>query len=147
MSLADMGTATRGGGVAAIDHSSGGGVGGSGAGGGAGGLPGAGRMTHSLSTPSGVDGTPSTPRHRGGKKLTVRIQMLDDTVTMFQVQYSCAARFSVHYMETKSENQTIRPIGWLAGWLMRTDNPSTKYPILDDVAELTSQDAMLITTN
>uniref|UniRef100_A0A1A9V8J7 FERM domain-containing protein n=1 Tax=Glossina austeni TaxID=7395 RepID=A0A1A9V8J7_GLOAU len=86
MSLADMGTATRGGGVAVIDHSSGGGVGGSGAGGGAGGLPGAGRMTHSLSTPSGVDGTPSTPRHRGGKKLTVRIQMLDDTVTMFQVQ-------------------------------------------------------------
>ncbi|XP_055384397.1 uncharacterized protein LOC129614038 isoform X2 [Condylostylus longicornis] len=48
-------------------------------------IPG-GRMTHSLSTPSGVDGTPSTPRHRGGKKLAVRIQMLDDSVTMFQVQ-------------------------------------------------------------
>lgn len=45
-------------------------------------------MKHSLSTPSGVDGTPSTPRHRGGKKLTVRIQMLDDTVTIFQVQVS-----------------------------------------------------------
>lgn len=49
-----------------------------------------GRMTHSLSTPSGVDGSPSTPQHRGsggggGKKLTVRIQMLDDSVTMFQV--------------------------------------------------------------
>ncbi|XP_065364796.1 FERM, ARHGEF and pleckstrin domain-containing protein 2 isoform X1 [Calliphora vicina] len=43
-------------------------------------------MKHSLSTPSGVDGTPSTPRHRGGKKITVRIQMLDDTVTIFQVQ-------------------------------------------------------------
>lgn len=43
------------------------------------------RMTHSLSTPSGVDGTPSTP-HRGGKKLAIRIQMLDDSVTMFQVQ-------------------------------------------------------------
>lgn len=48
-------------------------------------IPG-GRMTHSLSTPSGVDGTPSTPHHRGGKKLAVRIQMLDDSVTMFQVQ-------------------------------------------------------------
>lgn len=46
------------------------------------------RMTHSLSTPSGVDGTPSTPHHRGGKKLAVRIQMLDDSVTMFQVQVS-----------------------------------------------------------
>lgn len=46
-------------------------------------------MKHSLSTPSGVDGTPSTPRHRGGKKITVRIQMLDDTVTIFQVQVSC----------------------------------------------------------
>lgn len=49
-----------------------------------------GRMTHSLSTPSGVDGSPSTPQHRGsggggGKKLTVRIQMLDDSVTIFQV--------------------------------------------------------------
>lgn len=50
-------------------------------------IPG-GRMTHSLSTPSGVDGTPSTPHHRGGKKLAVRIQMLDDSVTMFQVQVS-----------------------------------------------------------
>lgn len=45
-----------------------------------------GRMTHSLSTPSGVDGTPSTQHHRGGKKLTVRVQMLDDSITMFQVQ-------------------------------------------------------------
>jgi len=57
------------------------------------GLPG-GRMTHSLSTPSGVDGTPSTPRHRGGKKLTVRIQMLDDSITMFQVQVSAKLRLN-----------------------------------------------------
>ncbi|XP_037950420.1 FERM, ARHGEF and pleckstrin domain-containing protein 1 isoform X2 [Teleopsis dalmanni] len=71
MSLADMGTATRGGVGGGLDIGTG--------------VPG-GRMTHSLSTPSGVDGTPSTPRHRGGKKLTVRIQMLDDSVTMFQVQ-------------------------------------------------------------
>lgn len=59
------------------------------------------RMKHSLSTPSGVDG--STTPHRGssagingngnasgggggGKKLAVRVQMLDDTITMFQVQ-------------------------------------------------------------
>lgn len=47
-------------------------------------IPGS-RMTHSLSTPSGVDGT-ATPHHRGGKKLAIRIQMLDDSVTMFQVQ-------------------------------------------------------------
>ncbi|XP_067644268.1 FERM, ARHGEF and pleckstrin domain-containing protein 1 isoform X3 [Eurosta solidaginis] len=81
MSLADMGTATRGGG----------GGGGGGVEAGIGGMPG-GRMTHSLSTPSGVDGTPSTPRHRGGKKLTVRIQMLDDSVTMFQVQAKALGR-------------------------------------------------------
>lgn len=43
------------------------------------------RMTHSLSTPSGVDGS-SAPVNRGGKKLAIRIQMLDDSVTLFQVQ-------------------------------------------------------------
>ncbi|XP_052848773.1 FERM, ARHGEF and pleckstrin domain-containing protein 1 isoform X4 [Drosophila gunungcola] len=91
MSLADMGTASRsaggGGGGRHYDLATGGG-GGHPAGGG---LPG-GRMTHSLSTPSGVDGTPSTPRHRGGKKLTVRIQMLDDSITMFQVQAKAMGR-------------------------------------------------------
>lgn len=45
------------------------------------------RMTHSLSTPSGVDGSTSAGHHsRGGKKLAVRVQMLDDSMTMFQVQ-------------------------------------------------------------
>lgn len=45
------------------------------------------RMTHSLSTPSGVDGSTSSTQHsRGGKKLAVRVQMLDDSMTMFQVQ-------------------------------------------------------------
>jgi hypothetical protein len=45
------------------------------------------RMTHSLSTPSGVDG--SSSNHRGGgKKLSVRVQMLDDSITIFQVQVS-----------------------------------------------------------
>lgn len=48
------------------------------------------RMTHSLSTPSGVDGSTSTAHHSrgGGKKLAVRVQMLDDSMTMFQVQVS-----------------------------------------------------------
>ena len=45
------------------------------------------RMTHSLSTPSGVDGSAMINQNRpGGKKLAVRIQMLDDSITMFQVQ-------------------------------------------------------------
>lgn len=44
------------------------------------------RMTHSLSTPSGVDG--SAGHAHGGKKLAVRVQMLDDSVTLFQVQVS-----------------------------------------------------------
>lgn len=58
-------------------------VGVSAAGGGAAGS----RMTHSLSTPSGVDGTSSTVS-RGGKKIAIRVQMLDDSVTLFQVQVS-----------------------------------------------------------
>lgn len=43
------------------------------------------RMTHSLSTPSGVDGA-TLVSIGGGKKLAVRVQMLDDSMTMFQVQ-------------------------------------------------------------
>lgn len=48
------------------------------------------RMHHSHSTPAGVDGggartPPHTPK-KAGKMLAVRVQMLDDTVTMFQVQ-------------------------------------------------------------
>lgn len=43
------------------------------------------RMTHSISTPSGVDGSASSVS-RGSKKLAIRIQMLDDSVTLFQVQ-------------------------------------------------------------
>lgn len=43
------------------------------------------RMTHSISTPSGVDGSAST-MGRGSKKLAVRVQMLDDSITLFQVQ-------------------------------------------------------------
>ncbi|XP_045472069.1 uncharacterized protein LOC123678860 [Harmonia axyridis] len=49
-----------------------------------------GGMHHSFSTPVGVDGggsrtPPPTPK-RGGKMLAIRIQMLDDTVTIFQIQ-------------------------------------------------------------
>jgi FERM/RhoGEF/pleckstrin domain protein 2 len=44
-------------------------------------------MTHSLSTPSGVDGSATTNYTRGGgKKLAFRVQMLDDSMTLFQVQ-------------------------------------------------------------
>lgn len=49
------------------------------------------RMTHSLSTPSGVDGSTTTHHTRGGgKKLAVRVQMLDDSMTLFQVQVGSA---------------------------------------------------------
>lgn len=48
------------------------------------------RMHHSHSTPAGVDGggsrTPPTTPKKAGKMLAVRVHMLDDTVTMFQVQ-------------------------------------------------------------
>lgn len=54
------------------------------------GLVGSGRiMHHSHSTPAGVDGgartPPATPK-KGGKMLAVRVQMLDDSITMFQIQ-------------------------------------------------------------
>lgn len=46
-------------------------------------------MHHSHSTPAGVDGgmrtPPATPK-KGGKMLAIRVQMLDDSTTMFQVQ-------------------------------------------------------------
>lgn len=52
---------------------------------------GGGGMHHSHSTPAGVDGgtrtPPATPK-KGGKMLAIRVQMLDDTVTIFQVQVS-----------------------------------------------------------
>jgi FERM/RhoGEF/pleckstrin domain protein 2 len=50
------------------------------------------RMTHSLSTPSGVDGSSSVTQHSrgGGKKLAIRVQMLDDSMTLFQVQVSAS---------------------------------------------------------
>ncbi|XP_012527358.1 FERM, ARHGEF and pleckstrin domain-containing protein 1 isoform X2 [Monomorium pharaonis] len=60
------------------------------------GMKGAGsKMPHSHSTPAGVDGgsrtPPATPR-RGGKMLAVRVQMLDDSITMFQVQAKALGR-------------------------------------------------------
>ncbi|CAH0557314.1 unnamed protein product [Brassicogethes aeneus] len=52
-------------------------------------LGGGGGMHHSHSTPAGVDGgartPPATPK-KGGKMLAMRVQMLDDTVTIFQIQ-------------------------------------------------------------
>ena len=53
------------------------------------GMSGGSKMPHSHSTPAGVDGgsrTPPTTPRKAGKMLAVRIQMLDDTITMFQVQ-------------------------------------------------------------
>lgn len=57
-------------------------------------------MHHSLSTPAGVDcggsnslfrTPPATPK-KGGKMLAVRVQMLDDSITMFQVQAKAFGR-------------------------------------------------------
>lgn len=59
------------------------------------------KLPHSHSTPVGVDGgvgtgtgsrtPPATPK-KGGKMLAIRVQMLDDTVTMFQVQAKAIGR-------------------------------------------------------
>ncbi|CAD0195222.1 unnamed protein product [Chrysodeixis includens] len=57
-----------------------------------------GRMHHSASTPAGVDGAgggsrtpPATPK-KGGKMLAVRVQMLDDSISMFQIQSKALGR-------------------------------------------------------
>ncbi|XP_060810100.1 FERM, ARHGEF and pleckstrin domain-containing protein 1-like isoform X5 [Amyelois transitella] len=57
-----------------------------------------GRMHHSASTPAGVDGAgggsrtpPATPK-KGGKMLAVRVQMLDDSISMFQIQAKAFGR-------------------------------------------------------
>uniref|UniRef100_A0A0C9RSH8 Moesin/ezrin/radixin homolog 1 n=2 Tax=Fopius arisanus TaxID=64838 RepID=A0A0C9RSH8_9HYME len=53
------------------------------------------KMPHSHSTPAGVDGgsrTPPTTPRKAGKMLAVRVQMLDDTITMFQVQAKAMGR-------------------------------------------------------
>ncbi|XP_011701077.1 PREDICTED: uncharacterized protein LOC105457868 [Wasmannia auropunctata] len=59
------------------------------------GMKGVGKMPHSHSTPAGVDGgsrtPPATPR-KAGKMLAVRVQMLDDSITMFQVQAKALGR-------------------------------------------------------
>ncbi|XP_050309904.1 FERM, ARHGEF and pleckstrin domain-containing protein 1-like isoform X2 [Anthonomus grandis grandis] len=55
-----------------------------------------GHMHHSMSTPAGVDGggsrTPPTTPKKGGKMLAMRVQMLDDTITIFQVQAKALGR-------------------------------------------------------
>ncbi|XP_024943894.1 FERM, ARHGEF and pleckstrin domain-containing protein 1 isoform X6 [Cephus cinctus] len=53
------------------------------------------KMPHSHSTPAGVDGgsrTPPTTPRKAGKMLAIRVQMLDDVVTMFQVQAKALGR-------------------------------------------------------
>nr|XP_022904710.1 FERM, RhoGEF and pleckstrin domain-containing protein 1-like [Onthophagus taurus] len=54
-----------------------------------------GGMHHSHSTPAGVDGgvrtPPATPK-KGGKMLAIRVQMLDDSITIFQVQAKAVGR-------------------------------------------------------
>ncbi|XP_050684590.1 FERM, ARHGEF and pleckstrin domain-containing protein 1 isoform X2 [Leptidea sinapis] len=57
-----------------------------------------GRMHHSASTPAGVDGAgggartpPATPK-KGGKMLAVRVHMLDDSISMFQIQSKAYGR-------------------------------------------------------
>ncbi|XP_057330953.1 uncharacterized protein LOC130671215 isoform X3 [Microplitis mediator] len=59
------------------------------------GMMGSSKMPHSHSTPAGVDGgsrTPPTTPRKAGKMLAVRVQMLDDKVTMFQVQAKALGR-------------------------------------------------------
>ncbi|EEB10924.1 FERM, RhoGEF and pleckstrin domain-containing protein, putative [Pediculus humanus corporis] len=51
-----------------------------------------GKITHSQSQPGGIDRTPPGTPKKGGKMLAIRVQMLDDTVTLFQIQAKALAR-------------------------------------------------------
>lgn len=97
-------------------------VGGGGGGGGGSNTNTGSRMKHSLSTPSGVDGSTTPQHHRGssaginvnggggggGKKLAVRVQMLDDTITMFQVQVSvCLSSKEMSYQQMSRRGKVI----------------------------------------
>jgi hypothetical protein len=72
-------------------------------------------MHHSHSTPAGVDGgartPPATPK-KGGKMLAIRVQMLDDAVTIFQVQVRVAAKLITrevpNYVKAVSKLRLVR---------------------------------------
>lgn len=76
------------------------------------------KLAHAQSTPAGVDGsgmssakTPPTTPKRGGKMISVRVQMLDDSITVFQVQVGLltSCQFLPIYSSTR-ENTSIKPI-------------------------------------
>lgn len=47
---------------------------------------GRGVLSHSHSQPGGMDRTPPGTPRKGGKMLSIRVQMLDDSISLFQVQ-------------------------------------------------------------
>ena len=68
-------------------------------------------MHHSASTPAGVDGgartPPATPK-KGGKMLAVRVQMLDDSISMFQIQVSWLLCYNTGNIYIYSLNVTAK---------------------------------------
>lgn len=76
------------------------------------GMKGAGsKMPHSHSTPAGVDGgsrTPPTTPRKAGKMLAVRVQMLDDSITMFQVQVKSSPYFQISLIISTTCNTISR---------------------------------------
>ncbi|XP_021924300.1 FERM, RhoGEF and pleckstrin domain-containing protein 1 isoform X2 [Zootermopsis nevadensis] len=85
------------------------------------------KLPHSHSTPAGVDGgtrTPPTTPKKGGKMLAVRVQMLDDSVTMFQVQAKALGRVlfdqvckQLHLLEADYFGLEYQEVGGTKYWL------------------------------
>lgn len=87
-----------------------------------------GGMHHSVSTPAGVDGaarsTPPTTPKKGGKMLAIRVQMLDDTITIFQVQAKALGKVlfeqvckQLHLLEADYFGLDYQDISGIRYWL------------------------------
>lgn len=83
-----------------------------------------GKLTHSHSQPGGMDRTPPGTPKKGGKMLAVRVQMLDDSITMFQVQAKALGRVlfdqvckQLHLLESDYFGLEYQEVGGTKYWL------------------------------
>lgn len=90
-------------------------------------------LAHAQSTPAGVDGsgisaskTPPTTPKKSGKMLGVRVQMLDDSITIFQVQV-CALSYAVWFAIGYARNRHINWLIILLGCCLKCNELDSKF--------------------
>ncbi|KAL0281565.1 UNVERIFIED_CONTAM: hypothetical protein PYX00_002513 [Menopon gallinae] len=83
-----------------------------------------GKLVHSHSQPGGMDRTPPGTPKKGGKMLAVRVQMLDDSITIFQVQAKALGRVlfdqvckQLHLLESDYFGLEYQELGGTKYWL------------------------------